>query len=88
MKTFPLKTQRAILRALIRHWWPSIVPCIAKAIILRNRYFTEEKFREVVGALLVNCGDLEAVKTDFRKNPKPWHTNFFAWADKVKGGAL
>lgn len=88
MKTFTIKQQRAVLRSLIRHWWPALTRQISRAIVLSNRYFTDAKIRAAVRALALNQGDLDGVKKDFQTAPENWHQSFFVWADKVKGGAL
>ncbi|MEI9961356.1 MAG: hypothetical protein WDM76_09600 [Limisphaerales bacterium] len=77
LREFSPRQQRAVLRSLLRHWWPSFVPIIAKALLLQRQYFTDEKIRRVVNELLLNGGDLELVKAEFQKKPEPWHAKFF-----------
>ena len=81
MKTFTVIQQKSVLRAIIRHRHFAFRPGISKALILRQRYFTNEKLRAAACEFLL---------ADFRLEDVPRDTNktFLQWAEKVKGGAL
>lgn len=80
MNTFTVLQQKSVIRAIVRHRHFAFRPCISRALILQKKYFTNDKFRAVVGALIA---------ADFRLEHVPRENkNFLAWADKVKGGAL
>jgi hypothetical protein len=84
MKTFSDQQQKAVLRAIIRHRHFAFRDCIAKAIFLCRRYFTNEKYRAAIVAL---------INADFRIEDVPRgahgeNKSFLQWAEKVKGGAL
>ena len=88
VRTFTVKQQRAVLRALIRSWSRAFRPVISRALWLQKRYFTEGKYREIIGEMLLCEGDLDAVKAAWKNKNEKWRAAFFVWAEKVKGGAL
>jgi hypothetical protein len=89
VKPLPVKTQKAILRACLRHWQRACnSPRICKFLFCRNRYFTNEKISAAVHALLLTAGDWSKAKTDIKNVLVVDYDKLFTWAEKVQGGAL
>lgn len=85
MRPLPVKTQTAILRALLRNWQRACgSPRVCKMLILQHRFFTNEKIRVAVHALLISAGDWMKAKAELKNSPLDCD-KLFAWAEKIQG---
>lgn len=55
-------------------------------IFMQRRYFSSEKIRPVIQALLLSAGDWQRAKDDL-KNSAVDCAKLFTWADKIIGVA-
>jgi hypothetical protein len=88
-KPLPEKRQFGVLWALLKNWTRATSnPLIAKMVVCNRAFFSCERVRAVVTALLINNGDWPAAKNWLSKSPAHWHTKLFSWADKIQGNLL
>ena len=85
----PEKRQFGVLWALLKNWRKATAhPTIARFIICNRSFFSCDRVRAVVMALILNDGDWQAAKRWLSNSPAPWHQKLFSWADKTQRNLL
>lgn len=87
MNSLPIRSQYALLRACLRNWKRCLNNQRCVALLCRlSRCVTNENVREVLRWMISTDGDWQAVRAELSR--RPYASKLFAWADRVKGGAL